>query len=71
MIKIAVPNKGGLFEPTMALLRACGYHIKKSQKALTCIDQANGVEFFFIRAGDIPMYYLKVLLILVLPVLIF
>ncbi|BCE01538.1 ATP phosphoribosyltransferase [Marinicellulosiphila megalodicopiae] len=56
MIKIAVPNKGGLFGPTLELLSECGYHIKKSEKALTCIDHKNNVEFYFIRASDIPMY---------------
>jgi len=56
MIKIAVPNKGGLFAPTLNLLTECGYHIKKSDKALTCIDHKNNVEFYFIRASDIPNY---------------
>lgn len=56
MIRIALPNKGGLFEPTINLLKSCGYKAKKPHKTLTCIDQKNGVEFYFLRAGDIPMY---------------
>tara|TARA_B110000483_G_C18198408_1_gene544113 strand:- start:917 stop:1759 length:843 start_codon:yes stop_codon:yes gene_type:complete len=56
MIKMALPNKGGLFEPTIELLKACGYKAKKSYKSLSCIDVENGIEFFFLRPGDIPMY---------------
>lgn len=56
MIKMALPNKGGLFDPTIELLKACGYKAKKSYKSLSCIDTENGIEFFFLRPGDIPMY---------------
>lgn len=56
MIKMALPNKGGLFDPTIELLNACGYKAKKSRKSLSCIDMENGIEFFFLRPGDIPMY---------------
>jgi ATP phosphoribosyltransferase len=56
MIKIALPNKGQLFEPTLELLNACGYRVKKRRNSLSCIDTTNGVEFYFLRPGDIPMY---------------
>jgi ATP phosphoribosyltransferase len=56
MIKMALPNKGQLFEPCQALMAACGYKAKKSDRALTCIDMANGIEFYFLRPNDIPMY---------------
>lgn len=56
MIKMALPNKGQLFDPTIELLNACGYKAKKSWKALSCVDQVNNIEFFFLRPGDIPMY---------------
>ncbi|MDR1812120.1 MAG: ATP phosphoribosyltransferase [Candidatus Fibromonas sp.] len=56
MIKLAVPNKGVLSEPAMDLLRACGYKVSKSVRALSSIDSANGIEFYFLRPGDIPMY---------------
>ncbi len=56
MIKIALPNKGMLFEPAMDLFKACGYKISKSQKTLSSSDPENGVEFFFLRPDDIPMY---------------
>jgi len=56
MIKVALPNKGQLFEPTMDLLAACGYRVSKSLRSLSTIDAENGVEFYFLRPGDIPMY---------------
>ncbi|MDG5814957.1 ATP phosphoribosyltransferase [Chitinispirillales bacterium ANBcel5] len=56
MIKIALPNKGMLFDPTIDLFRACGYKASKSRKSLSSADPDNGVEFFFLRPDDIPMY---------------
>lgn len=56
MIKVALPNKGMLFEPTQELLKACGYKASKPYKTLTQIDTKNGIEFFFLRPSDIPMY---------------
>jgi ATP phosphoribosyltransferase len=56
MIKVALPNKGQLFEPTMDLLAACGYRVSKSLRSLSTLDADNGVEFYFLRPGDIPMY---------------
>jgi len=56
MIKLAVPNKGMLSEPAMDLLKACGYKVNKSVKTLNSIDPANGIEFYFLRPSDIPMY---------------
>lgn len=56
MIKVALPNKGMLFEPTMDLFRACGYKVSKSNKSLSSADPDNGVEFYFLRPDDIPMY---------------
>ncbi|MEE0876766.1 MAG: ATP phosphoribosyltransferase [Fibrobacteraceae bacterium] len=56
MIKVALPNKGMLFEPTQELLKACGYKASNPYKTLTQIDSKNGIEFFFLRPSDIPMY---------------
>lgn len=56
MIKIALPNKGQLFEPTVDLLTSCGYTISKTPKSLTSLDPENNVEFYFLRPGDIPLY---------------
>ncbi|MCK9182260.1 MAG: ATP phosphoribosyltransferase [Fibrobacteraceae bacterium] len=56
MIKVALPNKGMLFDPTQELLHACGYKAAKPFKTLTTVDEKNGIEFFFLRPSDIPMY---------------
>jgi ATP phosphoribosyltransferase len=56
MIKVALPNKGQLFEPTMDILMACGYKVSKSLRSLSTLDGENGVEFYFLRPGDIPLY---------------
>ncbi len=56
MIKVALPNKGQLFDPTMDILAACGYRVSKSLRSLSTLDTENGIEFYFLRPGDIPMY---------------
>ena len=56
MIKVALPNKGQLFEPTMDILSACGYRVSKSLRSLSTLDADNQIEFYFLRPGDIPLY---------------
>ncbi len=56
MIKVALPNKGQLFDPTMDILSACGYKVSKSLRSLSTLDTENQVEFYFLRPGDIPLY---------------
>lgn len=56
MIKVALPNKGVLFEPTIEILVSCGYRVAKTASALSSIDTENEVEFYFLRPGDIPLY---------------
>lgn len=56
MIKIAIPNKGQLFEPTVELLTSCGYRLTKTPKSLTSLDPENNIEFYFLRPVDIPLY---------------
>jgi ATP phosphoribosyltransferase len=56
MIKVALPNKGQLFEKTMEILGACGYRVNKSFRSLSTFDHENEVEFFFLRPSDIPLY---------------
>lgn len=56
MIKVALPNKGQLFERTMEILSACGYRVNKSLRSLSTLDQENEIEFFFLRPSDIPLY---------------
>jgi ATP phosphoribosyltransferase len=56
MIKVALPNKGALFEPTVELLSSCGYRVSKTGSMLSSTDSDNDVEFYFLRPGDIPLY---------------
>jgi ATP phosphoribosyltransferase len=56
VIKLALPNKGVLFEPTMDVLSACGYKVSKTLRSLSAVDAENQVEFYFLRPGDIPVY---------------
>lgn len=62
MIKIAVPNKGSLSETAVKILSEAGYKSRGMSKALNIVDEANGVEFFFLRPKDIAIYVAKGLL---------
>jgi ATP phosphoribosyltransferase len=56
MIKVALPNKGQLFERTIEIMMAAGYRVSKSARSLSTVDTENQVEFFFLRPTDIPLY---------------
>lgn len=56
MIKIAVPNKGSLSEAATGILKEAGYKGRGISKALNIVDEANNVEFFFLRPKDIAIY---------------
>lgn len=56
MIKVAVPNKGSLSEAALSILAEAGYKGRRHSKALNIVDEANGVEFFFLRPKDIAIY---------------
>ena len=56
MLRIAVPNKGALHEPAIALLHESGYAKRSSTKELVLVDRDNDVEFFFLRPRDIATY---------------
>lgn len=55
MIKLAVPNKGALSEAAAEILSEAGYKSRRD-KALSVLDEANGVEFYFLRPKDIAIY---------------
>ncbi|ADZ93158.1 ATP phosphoribosyltransferase [Marinomonas mediterranea] len=59
MIRMALPNKGSLYQPCIDLLVSCGYSVKKPTKGLYFYDEKNEIEFYFLRANDIPMYLSK------------
>ncbi|OFT85887.1 ATP phosphoribosyltransferase [Corynebacterium sp. HMSC29G08] len=56
MIRIAVPNKGSLSEHAVQVLKEAGYKGRGITKALNVVDEANDVEFFFLRPKDIAIY---------------
>jgi ATP phosphoribosyltransferase len=55
-LKVAVPNKGALAEPAAEMLREAGYLQRADDKELALFDEANGVEFFYLRPRDIAVY---------------
>jgi ATP phosphoribosyltransferase len=56
MLRIAVPNKGTLSAPSSQMLRDAGYLQRTDPKDLICRDEANHVEFFYLRPRDIATY---------------
>ncbi|MDO5730024.1 ATP phosphoribosyltransferase [Corynebacterium sphenisci] len=56
MLRVAVPNKGSLSEAALDILHEAGYAGRGDSKRLTVADRANGIEFFFLRPKDIPIY---------------
>ncbi|SCL25292.1 ATP phosphoribosyltransferase [Micromonospora rhizosphaerae] len=56
MLRVAVPNKGTLAEPATEMLREAGYRQRRDPKDLVCRDEANDVEFFYLRPRDIATY---------------
>ncbi|GAA8853750.1 ATP phosphoribosyltransferase [Helicobacter pylori] len=55
-MRIAVPNKGSLSEPTVEMLREAGYRVRRDSKELIVADQDNDVEFFYLRPRDVALY---------------
>lgn len=53
MLRVAVPNKGSLSEPAIALLSEAGYRVQRGPKALFADDPANHVQLVFLRPTDI------------------
>ena len=56
MLRIAIPNKGTLSVPAAQMLRDAGYRQRTDPKDLICRDEANNVEFFYLRPRDIATY---------------
>jgi len=56
MLRIGVPNKGTLSEPTTAMLREAGYRQRSDGRDLVFVDPDNGIEFFYLRPRDIATY---------------
>jgi ATP phosphoribosyltransferase len=56
LLRIAVPNKGSLSDPSSQMLREAGYRQRTDSRELVLTDPENGVEFFFLRPRDIAIY---------------
>jgi ATP phosphoribosyltransferase len=56
MLRVAIPNKGGLAPAATQMLREAGYRQRVDDKDLTCVDVDNDVEFFYLRPRDIAVY---------------
>lgn len=56
MLRIAIPNKGTLSQPASQMLKDAGYRQRTDPKDLLCDDEANGVQFFYLRPRDIATY---------------
>lgn len=56
LLKVAVPNKGALADSAAEMLREAGYAQRADSKELVLLDEANGVEFFYLRPRDIAVY---------------
>lgn len=56
MLKIAVPNKGALSEAASTMLLEAGYRQRSDLKDLSLVDEANRVEFYYLRPRDIAVY---------------
>ncbi len=54
MLRIAVPNKGRLKDPTIALLRDAGLRFEQTERSLSAPVRNADIELLFVRADDIP-----------------
>ncbi|MCK4365874.1 MAG: ATP phosphoribosyltransferase [Thermoplasmatales archaeon] len=57
MIKIAVPNKGRMFNPTIELLRKSGFEPKEINERKLCVETNCGeIKILFMRNDEIGFY---------------
>jgi ATP phosphoribosyltransferase len=56
MLRVALPNKGQLAEPALAMLHEAGYLLSSGSRELVVQDPDNDAEFFFLRPRDIAVY---------------
>jgi ATP phosphoribosyltransferase len=56
-MRVAVPNKGRLHEPTMSLLERAGLHVEEGSDRKLYADTVDPeVTVLFVRAADVPEY---------------
>lgn len=56
MLRVAIPNKGILSENADSILREAGYATRRDSAELHVVDEANHIEFFYLRPRDIATY---------------
>lgn len=56
MLRVGLPNKGTLSDPTVVMLREAGYRQRSDGRDLVLVDPENAVEFFYLRPRDIATY---------------
>jgi ATP phosphoribosyltransferase len=56
MLRVAIPNKGILSENADSILREAGYATRRDSAELHVVDEANQIEFFYLRPRDIATY---------------
>ncbi len=56
MLQLAIPNKGALSDSAVMLLKEAGYKCLRSGRELILSDQANEIDFVFLRPRDIALY---------------
>lgn len=56
MLRVALPNKGQLADPSREMLREAGYPAAHAARELVVQDPDNDAEFFFLRPRDIATY---------------
>lgn len=56
MLRVAIPNKGILSDSAISMLGEAGYATRREPSELHLVDEANNVEFFYLRPRDIATY---------------
>lgn len=55
-LRLAVPSKGRLAEPAVALLRDAGVDVELSERRLSAMARNVEIELLFVRTDDVPEY---------------
>jgi ATP phosphoribosyltransferase len=56
MLRVAIPNKGILSDASVSILKEAGYTTRRDEAILHLVDEANDIEFFYLRPRDIATY---------------
>lgn len=55
LLRVGLPNKGGLSQPTIELLAEADYRVHRVNRELSIVDAQHGIEFFYLRPRDIAV----------------